>query len=79
MRSTSEPAREPGIALLRAAKAHAVLSGRNYVVPQDVKDLAGRVLGHRVILSTEADAHARAAEEVIGRILQTIPVPGPGR
>jgi MoxR-like ATPase len=68
-----------GIALLRAAKAHAVLSGRNYVVPRDVKDLAARVLGHRVILSTEADAHARAAEEVIGRILQTIPVPGPGR
>jgi MoxR-like ATPase len=68
-----------GIALLRAAKAHAVLSGRNYVVPRDVKDLAARVLGHRVILSTEADVHARAAEEVIGRTLQTIPVPGPGR
>ena len=43
-----------GIALLRAAKALAVLRGRDYVVPQDVKDLAGRVLSHRIILSPEA-------------------------
>ena len=68
-----------GIALLRAAKAHAVLSGRDYVVPQDVKDLATRVLGHRVILATEAGAHAEAAAAVIGRVLQAVRVPGPGR
>jgi MoxR-like ATPase len=68
-----------GIALLRAAKANAVLSGRHYVVPQDVKDLAARVLGHRVILSAEAGAHAPATEAVIARILQAVPVPGPGR
>ena len=43
-----------GIALLRAAKALAVLRGRDYVVPQDVKDLAPRVLGHRIILASEA-------------------------
>ena len=36
-----------GIALLRAAKALAMLRDRDYVVPQDVKDLAGRVLSHR--------------------------------
>jgi MoxR-like ATPase len=68
-----------GIALLRAGKAHAVLRGRDYVVPQDVKDLAVRVLSHRVILSAEAGAHARAEEAVIARILEAVPVPGPGR
>jgi MoxR-like ATPase len=68
-----------GIALLRAAKALAVLRGRDYVVPQDVKDLAGRVLSHRVILSPDADAHGRTEEAVIARLLQGVPVPGPGR
>lgn len=68
-----------GIALLRAAKAHAVLRGRDYVVPQDVKDLAARVLGHRIILSTEAGVYAQAGETVIGRVLETVAVPGPGR
>ena len=43
-----------GIALLRAAKALAVLRGRDFVVPQDVKDLGVRVLSHRIILSAEA-------------------------
>ena len=68
-----------GIALLRAAKALAVLRGRDYVVPQDVKDLAPRVLGHRIILSSEAGAQAHAEEAVIARLLDAIPVPGPGR
>jgi len=68
-----------GIALLRAGKAHAVLRGRDYVVPQDIKDLAVRVLSHRIILSAEAGAHAQAEEAVIARILEAVPVPGPGR
>jgi MoxR-like ATPase len=68
-----------GIALLRAAKALAVLRGRGYVVPQDVKDLGRRVLSHRIILSTEASTRPRAEEEVVTRILAAVPVPGPGR
>jgi MoxR-like ATPase len=68
-----------GIALLRAAKALAVLRGRDYVVPQDVKDLGQRVLSHRIILSTEASARPRAEEDVVARILEAVPVPGPGR
>ena len=68
-----------GIALLRAAKAQAVLRGRDYVVPQDVKDLAPRVLGHRIILSPEAGAHAHGEKAVIARILDSVPIPGPGR
>jgi MoxR-like ATPase len=68
-----------GIALLRAAKALAVLRGRDYVVPQDVKDLGQRVLSHRLILSTEASTGPRAEEDVVARILDAVPVPGPGR
>ena len=68
-----------GIALLRAAKALAVLRGRDYVVPQDVKDLAARVLSHRIILAADGDAHGQAAQAVIGRLLEAVPVPGPGR
>ena len=68
-----------GIALLRAAKAQAVLRGRDHVVPQDVKDLAPRVLGHRIILASEAGAQAHAEEAVIARLLDVVPVPGPGR
>jgi MoxR-like ATPase len=68
-----------GIALLRAAKALAVLRGRDYVVPQDVKDLGQRVLSHRIILSTEASTRPRAEEDVVARILASVPVPGPGR
>ena len=68
-----------GIALLRAAKALAVLRGRDYVVPQDVKDLGQRVLSHRIILSAEASTRPRAEEDVVARILAAVPVPGPGR
>jgi MoxR-like ATPase len=68
-----------GIALLRAAKAMAVVRGRDHVVPQDVKDLAPRVLGHRIILAAEAGAQAHAEEAVIARLLDTVPVPGSGR
>jgi MoxR-like ATPase len=68
-----------GIALLRAAKALAVLRGRDYVVPQDVKDLGHQVLGHRIILSTEAGSRPRAEEDVIAHLLSTVPVPGPRR
>jgi len=65
-----------GIALLRAAKALAILRERDYVVPQDVKDLAGRVLSHRIILSPDAALDERAEEAVIARFLESVPVPG---
>ena len=65
-----------GIALVRAAKALAILRERDYVVPQDVKDLAGRVLSHRIILSPDAALDERAEEAVIARFLESVPVPG---
>ena len=68
-----------GIGLVRAAKALAVIRGRDFVVPQDLKDLAARVLSHRIILSPDVRAHEQSEETVIGRLLEAVPVPGPER
>ena len=57
------------------ARAVAFLQGRGYVTPQDVKDIAYDVLRHRVILSYEAEAEQMVSEDLIGRILETVPVP----
>jgi MoxR-like ATPase len=65
-----------GIALLRAAKALAVLRGRDFVVPQDLKDLSARVLGHRIILSADARMRGQSEEAVIAGLLAGVPVPG---
>ncbi len=63
------------IYLLAAAKAHAFLKGRGYVVPQDVKGLAPDILRHRIITSYEADADEITTEWIIERLLAEIPVP----
>lgn len=63
------------IALLRAAKAHAYLVGRNYVVPDDVKQLSKDVLRHRIILSYEAEAEELTADTILGKLLDQLPVP----
>jgi len=57
------------------ARAIAFLNGRGYVTPQDAKDIAQDVLRHRVILTYEAEAEEMAAEDVIAKILSTVPVP----
>jgi len=67
-----------GIALVRAAKAFALLRGRDFVVPKDIKDLAVRVLAHRIVLSPDAKVHGIDAQHVIGRLLDTVPVPQGG-
>jgi MoxR-like ATPase len=63
------------IFLVRAAKAHAFLRGRGYVTPDDLKSLALDVLRHRVILTYEAEAEEVTADQVLGRVLETVPVP----
>jgi MoxR-like ATPase len=63
------------IALTLAARAMAFLSGRNFVVPQDVKAVAMDVLRHRVAVTYEAEAENITAENVIDTILNTLPVP----
>ena len=63
------------IALALAAKAHAFLVGRGYVVPQDIKDIAPDILRHRIIVSYEAEAENISSEEVISAILNKVAVP----
>ncbi len=63
------------IALALAARAHALVSGRPFVVPQDVKSIAPDVLRHRVNLSYEAEAQQVDADAVVKRLLDAVPVP----
>jgi MoxR-like ATPase len=62
--------------LIRAAQAHAVLHGRPYVVPDDVKAVAVACLSHR-ILTLEADAGTDGAAAVVQDLLETTPAPRP--
>jgi MoxR-like ATPase len=64
-----------GIALLRLAKARALVEGRDYVVPEDVQSLAGHVLAHRLILAPEARASGTTPEEVVAEALAATPAP----
>jgi MoxR-like ATPase len=64
-----------GLALVRASRAMALLRGRRYVLPDDVKALGEIVLGHRVILSPDARMRGVAAAEVITDALAATPVP----
>jgi MoxR-like ATPase len=61
--------------LARAAKALALVRGRGYVVPEDVKELAPDVLRHRVILTYEAEAEEISTDELIARLLERVEVP----
>jgi MoxR-like ATPase len=63
------------IALTLASRAMAFLSGRNFVVPQDVKAVAMDVLRHRVAVTYEAEAENISPENVVETILNTLPVP----
>ncbi len=63
------------INLCLAARASAFLNGRHFVTPQDVKTIALDVLRHRVIVSYEAEAENVTAEDIIRKILDTLPVP----
>ena len=58
-----------------AARAHAFLNGRGYVTPQDVKSMAPDVFRHRIILSYEAEAEGKTADDLIEVILERIEVP----
>jgi MoxR-like ATPase len=63
------------LALLRVAQATAVLEGRNYVIPEDVKNNAVLVLGHRLTPSAEARANNFTSEKIIRDILRYVPAP----
>lgn len=63
------------IYLGKGARAIAFLNGRGYVTPQDVKDIAMDTLRHRVVLTFEAEAEEMSSDDVIQRVLDTVPVP----
>jgi MoxR-like ATPase len=63
------------IYLLRCAKVKALLDGRAFVIPEDVKALAPAVLRHRIILTYEAEAEDLSTDQIISEILKTVDVP----
>jgi MoxR-like ATPase len=63
------------IYLTLTAKAHAILQGRGYVTPLDVKLMAPDVLRHRIIISYEAEAEGKSSDDLIEEILDNVEVP----
>jgi MoxR-like ATPase len=61
--------------LILAAKAHALLNSRGYVIPEDIKAIVPDVLRHRIILSYEAEAEDLTADDLIKKILEKIKIP----
>jgi MoxR-like ATPase len=61
--------------LARAAKALALVRGRGYVIPEDVKEVAADVLRHRIIPTYEAEAEEVSSETLVARLLERIEVP----
>ena len=64
--------------LVRAARAHAALGGRDFVVPDDLHAVAIPVLAHRLVLTPEAQAGRRPPAELIRALVQRVPVPHGG-
>jgi len=67
------------LGMFRAVRAMAILRDRNYVIPDDVKDLAYAVLDHRLILSSSARMRGLQTRKVIEGLLESVAVPGASR
>ena len=84
-RSRSTPALRLGASpraalhLLRASRAYAALEGRDHVIPDDVQMLAGPVLAHRLMPSSETQLARRTTAEVVTDLLHQVPVPPAAR
>ncbi|HVE97254.1 MAG TPA: MoxR family ATPase [Pseudonocardiaceae bacterium] len=63
------------LGIVAAARAFALIRGRDYVLPQDVVDVAADVLRHRLVLSYDALADGVPVEHIVTRVLQTVPLP----
>ena len=64
-----------GVALLRGARALAALDGRDYVLPDDVQEVALPALRHRVMLTPEAEVEGRGADELLAELIRSVEVP----
>jgi len=63
------------ISLAQAARAHAFLRGRGYVVPEDVRALAPDVLRHRIVLTFEAEAEDLTTDDVVSKVIAAVGMP----
>lgn len=63
------------VALLQAAKAFALLQGRDFITPEDVKHIATPVLQHRLTLTAEAEMEGHTPMKVVGRLIEQVEVP----
>jgi MoxR-like ATPase len=64
-----------GLFILQLARGYAVLHGRDYIIPDDIKAIAVPALGHRITLRPELWTRKVSADDVIARILASVPVP----
>ena len=62
-------------ALLLSGRAHAAIAGRDFVIPDDIKTMAGPVLEHRIVLRPEFEIEGYTVPEVIQQILKEVAVP----
>ncbi|HOP64896.1 MAG TPA: MoxR family ATPase, partial [Spirochaetota bacterium] len=63
------------IALMKASRCVAFMRGRGFVTPDDIKEIGADVLRHRVILSYEAEAEGKSADDVVRMIFDSVEVP----
>ena len=63
------------LGLYAAAQAWAAIRGRDYVLPDDVKEMAPHVLTHRLMIAPQAQLRGRTPEELVADIVDTVPVP----
>jgi len=63
------------LGIVRATRALALLRGRDYALPQDMQDVAPDILRHRLVLSYDALADDVPADQIIDRVLSTVPLP----
>ena len=64
-----------GLQLMRTARTRAMLKGRHYVIPDDVQELAGPALAHRILLSPAAQLARRGVDEVVAAAVAGVPIP----
>ncbi len=64
-----------GISLHLSARCHALMSGRAYVLPEDIKEVAPDILNHRILLNYEAEADEITSAMVVDKLLRSVPLP----
>ena len=63
------------LALLKASKAAAAVKGRDFVIPEDILEMAPHVLRHRIMLTPEKEMEGISPDELIDSILKSVEVP----